>query len=205
MNKCVYFLGLLIFSSLTASERPKGIIDKKIEALIQIKGLKSSQKDEVGKYEIIGKHEYLFNGNLAHLGINQTVGRREFTVDSIKIQGYSAEIVGHPTYNPNEINVLVLIDDSTDNKNSILFYQKIKDDYDIYKKYHLQNCFFVHFLKKQDRSSIISLKFTEDQVKQIIKKPFAMRSILVGLGFAGFIAVLVYCIHSKCMALLQRS
>ncbi len=213
-NKFVYCIVLFFTSSLIASEHDSSVMipektpsltesENSIEAFIQVQRTSSRKKDFAG-YMIIGTYKPLSFGD-----VNGSVrDRREFGFASSKggEVGYPIDIKGFSTYHgtkTDEANILI----SMDNRNSLLFRQRIKDGYELYKK-DKYTYFYMHFLKKQDQSDVISLVLTQDQVEEIIsmKKPSAMRSMLVSLGVAGFITFLMWYLdlYSKGMALLGR-
>jgi hypothetical protein len=222
MNNKLIFSSILFFVPfLVASENPQNIFDKKVEALIQVEDLNSSRKAEKDRYEIIGTYGRLGYCDTMHFITekDQTITSRKFSVDKIReYKGYSTEIEGFSAHNgvaTNEFTMIIRID----GENNTLFYQKIRDYYDRYKKYNTcKDSFYVHFLKKQDHLEkqtnfdVISLDLTEEKVQEIIEKSLlqkssAIRPILAVLGAAGLIAFLIhhFNLYPKFMALWQRS
>jgi hypothetical protein len=180
-NKLVYFFVSFVLSPLMASQ--KNILDQEICVVICLQS-QSSHKEVLQDYMIIGKHDLLPYDVLCKKK------RSEFTIDIIK-----EEADDYVQFKGANISVMI------DNENNI-FKRRIKYCYDLYKKHNaFRDPFFVHFVS-EDEMNVISLKFTKNQVKQIIKKPSYMHLLW---GSLGVIAALVcYCsLSSKRMALLH--
>lgn len=212
-NKFACSLVLFFTLPLIASEVQKNIFDEKISMIISMK-YKSNREGQVDRCVIIGKHDQLTiddvsekNGLLlnskSEFNINRVVRKRD---GSFQVIGSSLMLSG---ISMQDFNAVAYIE----NKDGDVFQQRIKQCYDVYKAnpmYTLrpnEDPFFVHLEKANPiDKKIISLRLTEDQVKQILQKPSAMRPILAFLGAAGFVAFLVYYFgYSKCIALLQRN
>lgn len=207
-NKFVYCIVLFFTSSLAASESLQ-----KITVLIKTQCLKTSLKDEIDRYKMLGfGSQFNLDQGLALEGLTQQ--EKDFAWHNKKAYKADAIVRGEDNYFNIEISpqyhyslpkCLVVIDDK-DN----LFYKFIKDEYvkaknDIFER----NVFCVDFLEAKPKSvKIISLALTKEQVKELIslKKSSIMPSVLVGLGVTGLIAALVWYFdfYSKSMALLGR-
>lgn len=208
-NNIICILVLFFTLPSIASEISKSIFDKEISAIVFV-APKAGKGEKSDRCVIIGKYDQLTIYDLSEKNDLLLKKKSEFDIDKIarerngsfQIAGSSGMLAGTSTQ---DFKITIYIE----NKGDDAFQQRIKQCYDLYKKNQKnKDFFFVHLraINPVDEK-IISLKFTEHQVEQIIQKPLAISPILTGLCITGIIVALVYYfnLHSKYMRLLRRS